>query len=116
MEEINYSRVSCYGPNDYGTYHSIERCKEILIGGESHQIETINDAIEIGEIKGVIECVPEAFEDMGLEINHILKRLYGKACSFAHSALTNYALLDVYERVEWQYIDRFWILVSSTKP
>lgn len=115
MEEINHSRVSCYGPNDYGTYHSIERCKEILLDGESHQIDTINDAIEIGEIKGVIECVPEAFEDMGLEINHILKRLYGKACSFAHSALTNNALLDVYESVEWQYIDRFWNLASSTK-
>lgn len=115
MEEINHSRVSCYGPNDYGTYHSIERCKEILLDGESHQIETINDAIEIDEIKGVIECVPEAFEDMGLEINHILKRLYRKACSFAHSALTNNALLDVYESVEWQYIDRFWNLASSTK-
>lgn len=115
MEEINHSRVSCYGPNDYGTYHSIERCKEILLDGESHQIETINDAIEISEIKGVIECVPEAFEDMGLEINHILKRLYRKACSFAHSALTNNALLDVYESVEWQYIDRFWNLASSTK-
>lgn len=50
MEEINHSRVSCYGPNDYGTYHSIERCKEILLDGESHQIETINDAIEIDEI------------------------------------------------------------------
>lgn len=115
MEEINHSRVSCYGPNDYGTYHSIERCKEILLDGESHQIETINDAIEIDEIKGVIECVPEAFEDMGIEINHILKRLYRKACSFAHSALTNNALLDVYESVEWQYIDRFWNLASSTK-
>lgn len=115
MEEINYSRVSCYGPNDYGTYHSIERCKEILMDGERHPIETINDAIEIGEIKEVIECAPEAFEDMGLEINHILKSLYGKACSFAHSALTNNALLDVYESVEWQYIDRFWNLASSTK-
>lgn len=83
--------------------------------GERHPIETINDAIEIGEIKEVIECAPEAFEDMGLEINHILKSLYGKACSFAHSALTNNALLDVYESVEWQYIDRFWNLASSTK-
>lgn len=115
MEEINHSRVSCYGPNDYGTYRSIERCKEILMDGESHPIETINDAIEIGEIKEVIGCVPEAFDDMSLEINHILKRLYGKACSFAHSALTNNALLDVYESVEWQYIDRFWNLASSTK-
>lgn len=83
--------------------------------GESHPIETINDAIEIGEIKEVIGCVPEAFDDMSLEVNHILKRLYGKACSFAHSALTNNALLDVYESVEWQYIDRFWNLASSTK-
>ena len=83
--------------------------------GENHPIETINDAIEIGEIKEVIGCVPEAFDDMSLEINHILKRLYGKACSFAHSALTNNALLDVYESVEWQYIDRFWNLASSTK-
>lgn len=83
--------------------------------GENHPIETINDAIEIGEIKKVIGCVPEAFDDMSLEINHILKRLYGKACSFAHSALTNNALLDVYESVEWQYIDRFWNLASSTK-
>ena len=115
MEEINHSRVSCYGPNDYGTYRSIERCKEILMDGENHPIETINDAIEIGEIKEVIGCVPEAFDDMSLEINHILKRLYGKACSFAHSALTNNALLDVYESVEWQYIDRFWNLASSTK-
>lgn len=115
MEEINHSRVSCYGPNDYGTYRSIERCKEILMDGESHPFETINDAIEIGEIKEVIECAPEAFEDMGLEINHILKSLYGKVCSFAHSALTNNALLDVYESVEWQYIDRFWNLASSTK-
>lgn len=115
MEEINHSRASCYGPNDYGTYRSIERCKEILMDGESHPIETINDAIEIGEIKEVIGCVPEAFDDMSLEINHILKRLYGKACSFAHSALTNNALLDVYESVEWQYIDRFWNLASSTK-
>lgn len=115
MEEINHSRVSCYGPNDYGTYRSIERCKEILMDGESHPIETINDAIEIGEIKEVIGCVPEAFDDMSLEVNHILKRLYGKACSFAHSALTNNALLDVYESVEWQYIDRFWNLASSTK-
>lgn len=115
MEEINHSRVSCYGPNDYGTYRSIERCKEILMDGESHPIETINDAIEIGEIKEVIGCVPESFDDMSLEINHILKRLYGKACSFAHSALTNNALLDVYESVEWQYIDRFWNLASSTK-
>ena len=115
MEEINHSRVSCYGPNDYGTYRSIERCKEILMDGENHPIETINDAIEIGEIKEVIGCVPEAFDDMSLEINHILKRLYGKACSFAHSALTNNALLDLYESVEWQYIDRFWNLASSTK-
>ena len=58
MEEINHSRVSCYGPNDYGTYHSIERCKEILMDGESHPIEKINDAIEIGEIKEVIESHP----------------------------------------------------------
>lgn len=115
MEEVNHSRVSCYGPNDYGTYRSIERCKEILMDGENHPIETINDAIEIGEIKKVIGCVPEAFDDMSLEINHILKRLYGKACSFAHSALTNNALLDVYESVEWQYIDRFCNLASSTK-
>lgn len=115
LEENNYSRVSCYGPNDYGTYHSIERCKEILIDGESHQIETINDAIEISEIKGVIECVPEAFVDMGLDIVGILNKLYGKACSFTHSALINNALLVVYENVEWQYIDKFWNLASSTK-
>lgn len=36
--------------------------------GESHQIQTINDAIEIGETKRVIECVPGAFVDMGLDI------------------------------------------------
>lgn len=115
MKAINHSRVSCFGPNDYGTYHSIERCKEILIDGESHQIQTINDAIEISETKKVIECVPGAFVDMGLDIVGILNKLYGKACSFAHSALTNNALLDVYESVEWQYIDRFWNLASSTK-
>lgn len=92
LKEINHSRVSCYGPNDYGTYHSIERCKEILIDGESHQIQTINDAIEIGETKKVFECVPGAFVDMGLDIVGILNKLYGKACSFTHSALINNAL------------------------
>ena len=69
MELVNHSRVSCYGPNDYGTYHSIERCKEIIMDGESHQIQTINDAIEIGETKKVIECVPGAFVDMDLDID-----------------------------------------------
>lgn len=113
--EINHSRVSCYGPNDYGTYHSIERCKQILIDGESHQIQTINDAIEIAETKKVIECVPGAFVDMGLDIVGILNKLYGKACSFTHYALINNALLVVYENVEWQYIDKFWNLASSTK-
>lgn len=115
MEEINHSRVSCYGPNDYGTYHSIERCKEILTDGESHQIQTINDAIEISETRRVIECVPGAFVDMGFDIVGNLNKLYGKACSFVHSALTNDALLTVYESIEWQYIDKFWNLASSTK-
>lgn len=115
MELVNHSRVSCYGPNDYGTYHSIERCKEIIMDGESHQIQTINDAIEIGETKKIIECVPGAFVDMGLDIAGILNKLYGKACSFIHTALTNNALLAVYENVEWQYIDKFWNLASSTK-
>lgn len=83
--------------------------------GESHQIQTINDAIEIGETKKVIECVPRAFVDMGLDIVGILNKLYGKACFFTHSALINNALLVVYENVEWQYIDKFWNLASSTK-
>lgn len=115
MEEINYSRVSCYGPNDYGTYHSIERCKEILIDGESHQIETINDAIEINEIKRVIGCVPETFADLDLDSDRIVKKLYSKACAFAHSEISNNSLIDVYESIEWQYIDSFWNLVVSTK-
>lgn len=115
MNEINHSRVSFYGPNDYGTYHSIKRCKEIIRDNECRQIETINDAIEINEVWRVIRCVPEAFTDLDLDTDRTVKRLYSKACAFAHSELLNNSLLDVYESIEWQYIDNFWNLVASTK-
>lgn len=115
MNEINHSRVSFYGPNDYGTYHSIKRCKEIIRDNECRQIETINDAIEINEVWRVIRCVPEAFTDLDLDTDRTVKRLYSKACTFAHSELLNNSLLDVYESIEWQYIDNFWNLVASTK-
>lgn len=115
MNEINHSRVSFYGPNDYGTYHSIKRCKEIIWDNECRQIETINDAIEINEVWRVIRCVPEAFTDLDLDTDRTVKRLYSKACAFAHSELLNNSLLDVYESIEWQYIDNFWNLVASTK-
>lgn len=115
MKDINHSRVSCYGPNDYGTYHSIDRCKEIIMGSECHPIETINDAIEINEIKRVVGCVPEAFADLGVDTDCIVKKLYSKACAFAHSEISKNSLIDVYENIEWQYIDNFWNLVASTK-
>ena len=115
MKDVNHSRVSCYGPNDYGTYHSIERCKEILMDGECHPIETINDAIEINEIKRVIGCIPEAFVGLDLDTDRIVKKLYSKACAFVHSEISSNSLEDVYESIEWQYIDSFWNLAASTK-
>lgn len=115
MKDINHSRVSCYGPNDYGTYRSIDRCKEIIMGSECHPIVTINDAIEINEIKRVVGCVPEAFADLGVDNDCIVKKLYSKACAFAHSEISKNSLIDVYENIEWQYIDNFWNLVASTK-
>lgn len=115
MKDVKHSRVSCYGPNDYGTYHSIERCKKILMDSACHPIETINDAIEINEIKRVIGCVPEAFADLDLDTDRIVKKLYSKACAFAHKKLSSNSLKDVYESIEWQYIDSFWNLAASTK-
>lgn len=58
---------------------------------------------------------PEAFADLDLDIDRIVKRLYSKACAFAHSELLNNSLIDVYESIEWQYINNFWNLVASIK-
>lgn len=109
--DANHSRVECYGPNDYGTFYSIERCKAIINDAENYSIASINDAIEIHELKLVCQCLPAAFENE--DVSGAVTTLFGRACRYVSDLFSSFPIDDVYEDVERQYSDKFWRLVFA---
>lgn len=112
MLEVDHSRVRCCGPNGYGAFRSADRCRAIINNAENYSIASINDAIEIHEIKLVYQCLPAVFEDN--ETSDAFMLLFGEACRYVKNLLSSVPIDVVYEGVERQYGDRFWSLVFDT--
>lgn len=92
----------------------MDRCLYILKEGPNIKIVTINDAIEVHQLKLTSETVPEFFEnDEGIDVASAVPALFANACKYTREVLATSGILDVYEEIEMQYATQFWDLVHA---
>lgn len=86
----------------------------ILKEGHRIQIATINDAIEVHQLKLTFETVPELFKEAEVgDVASAVAALFANACKYTSETLKSSGILDIYEKVEMQYAAQFWDLVHA---
>lgn len=92
----------------------MDRCLYILKEGPNIKIATINDAIEVHQLKLTFETVPELFQDAeGIDVTSAVPALFANACKYTREVLATSGILDVYKEIEMQYAAQFWDLVHA---
>lgn len=114
MRDFNHTRIVSYDRNDWAVGAFIDRCLHILKEGHRIQIATINDAIEVHQIKLTFETVPELFKEAEVaDVASAVAALFANACKYTRKTLESSGILDIYEEVEIQYAVQFWDLVYA---
>lgn len=114
MRDFNHTRIVSYDRNDWAVGAFIDRCLHILKEGHRIQIATINDAIEVHQIKLTFETVPELFKEAEVaDVASAVAALFANACKYTRKTLESSGILDIYEEVEIQYAVQFWDLVHA---
>lgn len=114
LREFNHERIICYDRNDLAAGAFRERCLQIIETGSSLRIKTINDAIEVHQLKLTLETIPELFE--GTDVANAIEvasNLFSSACRYVRERLSSSSIVEVYEDMEVQYADQFWDLLCS---
>lgn len=108
MYDLNEKRVVYYGRNDYAAGACRDRCLSVLTSVESVDPISINDAIEVHQIKLTADGIPELFQNQS--IDDYPKRatiLFSRACRFVSSELEDKSVGEIYDQVELQYREEF---------
>lgn len=114
MRDFNDIRIVSYDRNDWAVGVFIDRCLRILKEGPRIQIATINDAIEVHQLKLTFETVPELFKEAEVtDVASAVAALFANACKYTRKTLESSGILDIYEEVEIQYAVQFWDLVHA---
>ena len=114
MRDFNHTRIVSYDRNDWAVGAFIDRCLRILKEGPRIQIATINDAIEVHQLKLTFETVPELFKEAEVaDVASAVAALFANACKYTRKTLEYSGILDIYEEVEMQYAVQFWDLVHA---
>lgn len=114
MRDFNHTRIVSYDRNDWAVGAFIDRCLHILKEGHRIQIATINDAIEVHQLKLTFETVPELFKEAEVgDVASAVAALFANACKYTSETLKSSGILDIYEKVEMQYAAQFWDLVHA---
>ena len=114
MRDFNDIRIVSYDRNDWAVGVFIDRCLRILKEGPRIQIATINDAIEVHQLKLTFETVPELFKEAEVtDVASAVAALFANACKYTRKTLESSGILDIYEEVEIQYAVQFWGLVHA---
>lgn len=114
MRDFNHTRIVSYDRNDWAVGAFIYRCLHILKEGHRIQIATINDAIEVHQLKLTFETVPELFKEAEVgDVASAVAALFANACKYTSETLKSSGILDIYEKVEMQYAAQFWDLVHA---
>ena len=114
MRDFNHIRIVSYDRNDWAVGAFIDRCLHILKEGHRIQIVTINDAIEVHQLKLTFETAPELFKEAEVaDVASAVAALFANACKYTRKTLESSAILDIYEEVEIQYAVQFWDLVHA---
>ena len=114
MRDFNHTRIISYDRNDWAVGAFIDRCLHILKEEPHTQIATINDAIEVHQLKLTFEKVPELFKEAEVtDVASAVAALFANACKYTRKTLESSEILDIYEEVEMQYALQFWDLVHA---
>lgn len=114
MRDFNHTRIVSYDRNDWAVGAFIDRCLHILKEGHRIQIATINDAIEVHQLKLTFETVPELFKEAEVgDVASAVAALFANACKYTSETLKSSGILYIYEKVEMQYAAQFWDLVHA---
>lgn len=114
MRDFNHTRIVSYDRNYWAVGAFIDRCLHILKEGHRIQIATINDAIEVHQLKLTFETVPELFKEAEVgDVASAVAALFANACKYTSETLKSSGILDIYEKVEMQYAAQFWDLVHA---
>lgn len=114
MRDFNHIRIVSYDRNDWAVGAFIDRCLHILKEGHRIQIATINDAIEVHQLKLTFETVPELFKEAEVtDVASAVAALFANACKYTRKTLESSGILDIYEEVEMQYAAQFWGLLHA---
>lgn len=114
LRDFNHTRIISYDRNDWAVGAFIDRCLHILKEEPCTQIATINDAIEVHQLKLTFETVPELFKEAEVtDVASAVAALFANACKYTRKTLESSGILDIYEEVEMQYAAQFWGLVHA---
>lgn len=114
MRDFNHTRIVSYDRNDWAVGAFIDRCLHILKEGHRIQIATINDAIEVHQLKLTFETAPELFKEAEVgDVASAVAALFANACKYTGETLKSSGILEIYEKVEMQYAAQFWDLVHA---
>jgi hypothetical protein len=114
LRDFNHTRIVSYDRNDWAVGAFIDRCLHILKEGHRIQIATINDAIEVHQLKLTFETVPELFKEAEVgDVASAVAALFANACKYTSETLKSSGILYIYEKVEMQYAAQFWDLVHA---
>lgn len=114
MRDFNHTRIISYDRNDWAVGAFIDRCLHILKEEPHTQIATINDAIEVHQLKLTFEKVPELFKEAEVtDVASAVAALFANTCKYTRKTLESSEILDIYEEVEMQYALQFWDLVHA---
>lgn len=114
MRDFNHARIISYDRNDWAVGAFIDRCLHILKEGHRIQIATINDAIEVHQLKLTFETVPELFKEAEVtDVASAVAALFANACKYTRKTLESSGILDIYEEVEMQYATQLWSLLHA---
>lgn len=113
--EYNAERTEYYPSNDLAYSFFRNRVIEVLTTWCEQNIVSINDCIEVFECKQTIENHGHLFQDPELGFLHNSAQvLFGFACKHASFLLNASSIVDLYETIELQYCDRFWLFVVTS--
>lgn len=112
---FNDSRVVYYESNGWAAGESLKRCGEFLHSYQTNSIANINDAIEVDQVKRIVEKYPGALacDDAPLLTENLMKAI-ADAYAFARQLISSGGIDPAFQILESQYFNQFWDLLEAS--
>lgn len=94
LEGFNRGRIVGLDRNDWAAKPRRDRYLFFVRSGSACRFETINDVMEIHQLKPTSPTIPELFEGIdGLGVSNVVKDLFANACQYCGSLMSSTNIL-----------------------